>query len=660
MIELRIHGDNIVECENALKLISKSFGVKDSKVNFIEGPVFAPIFKIEINKKVFIKIQLFPGYGRWGSDLTNYLYNRGAIIREAADAIITKLIKVNGEILEDPIIALEFCGALPAGNNAWQRCGRALALAYAKIPYFYYAEIGGVELDNERAIKAPRFPNPLVPLSYLLIGKDEAAASLPIYLPSPSINNELYKIFNKCFGYTESLKLLKEIILGREINTKPLENKAAEVIKILCSQRKIDSREISSDDWDELLSYASGKERADWLINKNISWHKKTGMKGLTKTFSRLIRIVEKDAVAVMSREMPFCLVSSKNRKKLALEVKSLYKNRIDDETINWINNGDKHLVCVFIAGFKPRGDDSRPDRGLLPLSRMIFGKNDIDFLTIVYGPAQKEAWRKLKNGADSLAKTNGLWEALLGLSNVILVDSKTSRNINNVGFIIKEKINTKEVTNLPLTSAYPNFGEHDVDTVLHLIFSRGNDLGIYESLCNPPGGDWSGISIIDFRTKEEYRWTSLPRVSGDLTKRPDHLVQFNLRNSLLSIESKDHPKTIEKLIGPRLKQYVDKLIKNQPISIRKNKNSSWKLFNNKIKNNFSIYSGIAFRFISEESLKEYLNFGKAEIAFGVEFNKNKETIIHIIVSEKIKFLLPLIIRRINSFKPYMKYKIYQ
>ena len=45
--------------------------------------------------------------------------------------------------------------------------------------------------------------------------------------------------------------------------------------------------------------------------------------------------------------------------------------------------------------------------------------------------------------------------------------------------------------------------------------------------MCNPPGGDWSGVTLLDFGSGAEYRWTSLPRVSGKDGKRPDHVIEF-------------------------------------------------------------------------------------------------------------------------------------
>lgn len=94
-------------------------------------------------------------------------------------------------------------------------------------------------------------------------------------------------------------------------------------------------------------------------------------------------------------------------------------------------------------------------------------------------------------------------------------------------------------------------FSEQDVDTTIHLLFAHQENLKVFEVTCNPPGGDWSGLSILDFETGEEFRWTSLPRVSSAGGKRPDHVIEFLLDNGhwgLLAIESNDR---LESCIAP-------------------------------------------------------------------------------------------------------------
>lgn len=98
--------------------------------------------------------------------------------------------------------------------------------------------------------------------------------------------------------------------------------------------------------------------------------------------------------------------------------------------------------------------------------------------------------------------------------------------------------------------------------------------MGVFEGMCNPPGGDWSGLSAINFRTGSEYRWTSLPRVSAVGGKRPDHVVLFDTEGenfTLLAIESKDVPSKIADNLGPRLTTYIEQLSETPPIAVKKN-----------------------------------------------------------------------------------------
>ena len=178
----RIHGDNILECENALRILAKALKCVD-KPEFCKSLPFAPLYRIKRPDGAILKFQLLPGYGRWGIDLKRFFLMQGAPLREATDAVITRVSKTADGLIETPILAFEFCGALPAGNNAWQRCGRALSMAYAKIPYLYYAELGGVELGEGRTVKAPRFPNPLVPFAYVTLGSTEKTISIPVFVP---------------------------------------------------------------------------------------------------------------------------------------------------------------------------------------------------------------------------------------------------------------------------------------------------------------------------------------------------------------------------------------------------------------------------------------------------------------------------------------------
>ena len=638
VFKLRIHGDNILECENALKLLAVSLNgeYKDCKI-VEDGPAYAPIYKLESSSRGFL-IQLFPGYGRWSFSITDYLAARGAPVREATDAIITKF--EEDKNIEIPILSLEFSGALPAGNNAWQRTGRALALAYAGIPYLYFTELGGHELGSDRSLKAARFPNPLVPFAYSTLGPESGTISMPVYIPSPSLSGSIPAEFIKSFGFKEAAELVKSIILESSTSNsqKALETKLLNLIGTLSDNRKKKDT-LSAAEWKELYSKKTGTQKADWLVERKFPWNKKLGIKSLTRTFLALLRLANKNkAVAIGSKEIPICLIPKNKRIALATDIKKLYKNRVSEQFIEWLSKSDKHLLCVWIAGFKPRGDDSRPDRGLVPLARMIFGMDHADLLSIVYGPAHPTVWAQLAGNMHRLASINGLWEAIVNLSDGIIVDSITSKKIKNIGFVTNKP--EKKIKKIPLAAAEvsPIFGEHDVDSVLHLLFSNAITEGIYESLCNPPGGDWSGINIIDFQNNIEFRWTSLPRVSGADSKRPDHLVQIGSGAYLVPIESKDIQARLEDEVGVRLVKYVSQLLSSNPISIRSN-GQQWQSYKNENRDKkLKILSAVAFRFQKLEELKLALKKCKSDVAIGVEFiSGSYKTIIHVMHTEQAK-----------------------
>ena len=85
--------------------------------------------------------------------------------------------------------------------------------------------------------------------------------------------------------------------------------------------------------------------------------------------------------------------------------------------------------------------------------------------------------------------------------------------------------------------------------------------------MCNPPGGDWSGLSIL--HDSYEIRWLSLPRVSEEVDgKRPDHVLElfgaFD-RPVLLSIESKERSFNLEANVGEGLVNYISNLMNYVP-----------------------------------------------------------------------------------------------
>jgi hypothetical protein len=138
------------------------------------------------------------------------------------------------------------------------------------------------------------------------------------------------------------------------------------------------------------LKISSGQKKAEWIKNnpnKQV-WRKKSSDKvNVTKTFKTLLtKTQELNLLSIGAKEIPICLVANGNIKKFASLLREIYPAVKIKALADKIETKNKPLIIVWVTGFKPRGDDSRPDRGLVPLARMLFG-NDIDILTIVYGP---------------------------------------------------------------------------------------------------------------------------------------------------------------------------------------------------------------------------------------------------------------------------------
>jgi hypothetical protein len=656
-MKFRIHGDNILECERALELVALSL---ETKPKYIDSPIYAPIYNLMKKDQILGQVQLFPGYDKWGINIQEILKNKGAPLREATDAIVTLQIENNEEEI---IFSIEFCNALPAGNNAWQRTGRALASASVNVPYLHISEIGGVELDKNRKIKAHRFPNPIVPLSYITLGKNYDSLTIPVYLPSPSSPKELRETFKNTFGIEECINLIKGIILKKDIkeNIKILVRKNLELIKLLSSNRKRNDT-LSNNQWQEFFDL-SAKDRLRWLENKKFGWTKKSSEKvSTTKTFKKLLAMIkEMNSLSVGAGDIPICLIPSNSRRKLSENIRKLYGSKIQDSFLKWLNKNTAPLIIVWITGFKPRGDDSRPDRGLVPLARMLLGP-DIEILSIIYGPAKSKMWQQLNKSPRELAKQNGLWEAIINLSDGILADSSTYTNsplsflLDRNKTISREKIKFKEAVIIN------KFSEQDVDSVIHFVFAHSPFDFIFESMCNPPGGDWSGLSFKDFNSGNQFRWTSLPRVSKTNGKRPDHVIEIKSNNKilLLSIESKDNSNDLDKDIGRRLSRYTSDLIKTAP-TVKKTNSSNWELMTGRwsLPKELVYISGGAFCYKNKEELELIMKKCSLDVVFAIEFLKNGNVILHVKLNQKASDLVKILKEIEKLLKNRLEIKIY-
>ncbi len=659
---LRIHGDNIIECERGLHLIADSYS---AVLRYVVGPPYMPRYEIFAEGALLFDVELLPGHGRWGVNIQDIFRSHGAPLREATDIVITKIVEGENECSEEILLAVEFSSALPAGNNAWQRNGRALACAVAGVPYLYFTEVGGVELGENRIVKAPRFPNPIVPFSYLTASEAYQVLCLPVYALSPSCSESIGAQFEQMVGVEDACHVVRCVLESHLPcdSQAVLFRKAIAVVNILAESRKREDT-LRGDEWAEFLTLDTGAHKVAWLTNRQSRWQKKRASKvQTTETFQNLTELFASlPVVSVGASDIPICLIPGVERRELATRISHLYGNSLDAEFVRWLDS-DAPLLIVWITGFKPRGDDSRPDRGLVPLARMLFG-DEIEILSIVSGPAKPEMWAMLRENAEQLAQQNGLWEAVLHLSDAVIVDSPTLTNIPLTLLLTPVRKQNRDTIRFPMASSAINFSEYDVDTVIHLLFSTGVEAGIFEAMCNPPGGDWSGLSVMDFRAGVEYRWTSLPRVSAIGGKRPDHVIQLDFTEKgtiLLAIESKDVPAKIQTNLGSNLKAYVGKLLEIPPVTA-KAPNSAWRLWQaaNLPVSNALIMSGGAFCWTGEHDLLLYLEKCQFDFVMAVEFDSVEQTaLLHMLVSSKAEFLLPSIHHLAQRFGGRLKIKVH-
>lgn len=618
-----IHGDNIVECERTFELVQDALSDLTESTVGPNGSVVCPEFLVKLrNSEQMLRFVFYPGFGRWAQDILTLVSQRGGPLREAPDVVISR-IGANGE---EPTIAIEFSMSLAAGNQAWQRNGRAYSFGLAGVPYLYVAELGGYELDAQRNRKAPRMPNPAVPFSYISHSLTQEIPVLPVFTVSPGADESSKKNHAGEFGYQELANLTRAVILSEvpDVAYESLRSKALNLVKNLAdSYRK--GQTLTAEQWGQAYqTLENGGNLVDFLAtNVQLAWSKTAYIKALTPTARKLMDLGAKFAIGLTSTNLPMCIVDAKERPTFATEVARLYPGLTQDFR-DWLARNN-HLVICWIMGFKPRGYDARPDRGLPPLTRMLIGQGQ-DLLAVVYGPASPSTWTMLRDNPINLAQQNGLWESILAVSDAVLIDSATD-HVTSHGFLSNHWATTSERTpteSMLIDPIPSSVGEHDVDTVLHILLGRLAGDGVFEGMCNPPGGDWSGLSLRPSGETAELRWLSLPRVSGAGNKRPDHVFQFfdvAAEPVILAVESKETANSVERNAGPALTQYVENLIAFPASAERGSAAVNWQVTSRKLTPaSFRFASAVAFIPKSDAEITSVMAKSRADIIIACEF----------------------------------------
>ena len=495
-----------------------------------------------------------------------------------------------------------------------RRSGRAFSTGRTGCPYLYIVDFVKYELDSKtRERKALRFPNPAVPYSYINFSKNRNGFVAQVYVRSEEFDKkrdpQLSGFDEDDFAEGELSSYLVKRMLGidTDFEEKEILRKNLDVVLFLARSSN-PNYNFTPKQWVEL--FESPNDIVDFAVdNANFIFHKTITKKGHHGKSRDVLSLIDSVSVGLASRDLPIGIIPAHRRKAFAYGLAKIYPN-FDKKVIEKIAIEKKHLIICLIKGFKPRGDDNRPDRGILPLAIMLSAE-DVEIMTYLYGPVISNNYINLQVAPKRLAASNGLWKTIIALSNFLALDVPLlgGSKSNAEALLDFSKINSEYTAisdagqNLsrPVFSSVPiSFHEDDVDTGIHYTFSWLLRKVCFEGMCNPPGGDWSGFSLIYNNT--EKRWLSLPRVSDDVDgKRPDHILElFGVfeKPLLLSIESKERSADLEPDVGTGLINYIQSLLAFVPNVEREISPtiSDWKKATNRVSlDEYEIISAAAY-----------------------------------------------------------------
>ena len=506
----RIHGDNIVECERIAKLI-----LEETEPTSVEISLMSPstiVYNIYFNyleHHFEWQLELLPGFNkagrrRWEANIFTGLKGSGSFLDETPDAIVTYV--ENG--LETILYAIEFCSALQAGNQAWQRSGRAFSTGRTGCPYLYIVDFVKYELDaRTRERKALRFPNPAVPYSYISFSRDNDNFVAQVYVRSEefdkNFDRSLRNFDEDNFAEAELSRYIVKRMCGFDTadEEETILQKNLNVVLFLASSSR-PTTNFTPAQWRRLYAYHQGIVQFS-LENSEFNFRKTITAKGHHGNSAAFLDLVESLSVGLASRDLPFGIIPAANRRRLANGICRLYPT-YDAAVLNRIASDHSDLILCMIKGFKPRGDDNRPDRGILPLAAML-ASTDIQVMTYIYGPVIERNFNALLTNPGRLAASNGFWRAILALSDFVALDVPVlaDHSYNEEVFLDTSALKEHYVGQLPdengltqddFSSTPQSFHEDDVDTGIHFLFSHLLHEVCFEGMCNPPGGDWSGL----------------------------------------------------------------------------------------------------------------------------------------------------------------------
>lgn len=413
-----MYGDNILECWRLAQYASSQSKVIPSRPNC---DVSNPSVKWGVGASC-VEATLVPSPDRIPAEIRKALGSAEDSLREQPDVVLSK----DNELVS----TFEFCSALPAGNNAWQRHGRSLSLCINGVLHFHIAKIGGYELDANRTKKAPRLPNPLVLISYLRMSSgifpgrsylvpllhDDCPSDLESKLREFDCKRDISTIISCCMLGTTYSDCLEEM--------------SAKTIGIIANitTASVKDSTFTTTEWLSIAHAACDKKRSitsTLQSMRKIKWSK-SAPTNKSQTGRALQRYLEANFNSLGSSTIPICMATNKDIDKFLDFLASDYE--VDRHYLSQVFTDCSTLLVTCDSGFKPRGDDSRPARGLTPFAKsFIHGDPHSKLIVFLYGPCKIDQWRMIKDGKLSvLASTNGLWESIYAMADFLILDSET------------------------------------------------------------------------------------------------------------------------------------------------------------------------------------------------------------------------------------------
>ena len=549
-LKFKVLCDNFLEFERFFEITLGSLNLKRSD---FETKKTCPL--AITHKNLPVSFEVMVGFGRWGDNYWESDANKSNYIKENPDVLVS--LETNNS---KKLFAIEFCSALPAGNQAWQRFARGKEFSRNGVDYFFISHIGGVELGANRKELSIRYPNPIVNFAS---NKHNFESEFGFYInlieETPGCPDQIVSNFKDCIGVEPLIEYIHSATLNQTITDEMLVYQK-NLINCYIKTKK----NLSDFETDALKGFFDTKHGQNV-----VNWKKKYSIE-VTKETKEILHAASIASNSYFGKDLPFTLIRSDKKIPFSKEL----NNILCKDMQILFDEKDEMFFCA-IAGFKPRGDDARPDRGLVPMVDSIAGK-DSKIVTLVFGPALSSLEERLNNNHKEVCLKNGLWGSVFQYSDYVIA---TSRNFKRPVFLKGDRFNYRKSAKKFIfydknTKLVPN--ENDVDTGIHITMK--DDLGLFESIFNPPGGDWSGVSFVNQKSDEEIRYLTLPRAPDQKeNKRPDHIYQDIKNNLIMVIESKTNFSSLlkEEGVGEKMITWTKNLLKHNP-QVKKTKGEKW------------------------------------------------------------------------------------